>query len=38
MDIIKNKIAIIENRIKQYLKYMITDVLGINSFEKSKNT
>jgi hypothetical protein len=38
MDITKNKIAKIENRIRQYLKYMITDVLGINSLEKSKNT
>lgn len=38
MDIIKNKIAKIENSIRQYLKYMMTDVLGINSFEKSKNT
>jgi hypothetical protein len=38
MDITKNKIAKIENSIRQYLKYIITDVLGINSLEKSKNT
>ena len=38
MDKTKNKIAKIENKIRQYLKYMITDVLGINSLEKSKNT